>query len=427
MNDIRISNFKYQKHSVLLTLNLMKESPKIYIALPALNELENLPYFIHDLQQQSFKNYILYVCINQPDEWWNIPEKRNICENNQQSIQYLKGLKNINIEIIDFSSKGNAWKGKQFGVGWARKIVMDAINKVANTNDIVVSIDADTHFNANYLKSIVHSLQFHQEAMAISLPYYHPLTDNEAANRAILRYEIYMRYYAINLWRIASPFSFTALGSAIAFPVWAYRKIGGISPMKSGEDFYFLQKFCKTAKILNWNPEKVYPAARFSDRVFFGTGPAMIKGNNGDWSSYPIYHYSLFDKIKKTYKLFPDLYYIDINLPIADFLNEQFRNDKWWLLLRKNFRTQAHFVNACYEKLDGLRTLQYLKASQAFIQKRDEICLFEFFEEFYPNAIIQLQLNKAFEFNKLSADQLNNIRNYLMEIEENYQKPTRHE
>ncbi len=92
--------------------------------------------------------------------------------------------------------------------------------------------------------------------------------------------------------------SFTAIGSAMALPVKSYRAIGGMTPHKSGEDFYFLQKLRKFGKVLTWNKEKVYPEARYSDRVFFGTGPAMIKGRDGDWSSYPIYPFELFDEIK---------------------------------------------------------------------------------------------------------------------------------
>ncbi|MFZ4401569.1 MAG: glycosyltransferase family 2 protein [Bacteroidales bacterium] len=400
----------------------MKETPKIYIALPVLNELETLPYFINDLLKQTFQNYNLYICVNQPEEYSELTNKKYIYENNQRTIEYLRRIKDIKIEIIDCSSIGKGWKGKKSGVGWARKILMDAINSVANEKDILLSIDSDTHFNPNYLDSIFYSLQSNKEAIAISVPYYHELTKDEAANRAILRYEIYMRYYAINLWRIKSPFNFTALGSAIAFPIWAYRKIGGISPMKSGEDFYFLQKFCKTGKILNWNSEKVYPAARFSDRVFFGTGPAMIKGNNGDWNSYPIYHYSLFDQIEKTYLLLPQLYTKDIELPISDFLNNQFNDDKWWLLIRKNYKTQTHFVKACYEKLDGLRILQFLKFSQANIGMNDEACLYDFFTKFYPKASFELKLDKNFIFDKLSIIELDSIRNYLVKIEENYQK-----
>jgi hypothetical protein len=392
----------------------------IYVALPVLDELDTIRYFIEDIQSQTFKNYKLFVCINQPDNWWDLPEKIQICKNNQLTIAYLKSIKDI--EIIDRSSKDSGWKGKQLGVGWARKILMDRINEVASENDIVISLDADTRFTAIYFESIIRNFQKHEKAMAISVPYYHKLTGNHEIDASILRYEIYMRYFAINLWRIGSPFSFTALGSAIAFPLWAYRKIGGISPMKSGEDFYLLQKFCKVGSIINWNSEMVYPEARFSNRVFFGTGPAMIKGNNGDWESYPIYHFTLFDNVMKTYQQFAGLYKSDVDFPLNKFLADQFKDSNWWLSLRKNFKTEKNFINACYEKVDGLRVLQYLKAFQPEINKSDEQCLHEFLQVFYPEFIPQLCIPIDFEFNKLSIHQLNDIRNKLMLIEEEYQR-----
>ena len=146
------------------------------------------------------------------------------------------------------------------------------------------------------------------DAVALSNPYYHKLTGAEAEDRAILRYEIYMRNYAINMLLINSPYAFTAMGSAIALPVSSYKAIGGLTPKLSGEDFYFLQKLRKYGNINIHNKEKVYPAARFSDRVFFGTGPAMIKGNDGDWESYPIYHIQLFKNIERTYESFEILF-----------------------------------------------------------------------------------------------------------------------
>lgn len=392
----------------------------IYVALPVLDELDTIRYFIEDIQSQTFKNYKLFVCINQPDNWWDLPEKVEICKRNQLTIAYLKSIKDI--EIIDRSSKDSGWKGKQHGVGWARKILMDRINEVASENDIVISLDADTRFTEIYFESIIRNFQKHQKAMAISVPYYHKLTGNHKIDASILRYEIYMRYFAINLWRIGSPFSFTALGSAIAFPLWAYRKIGGISPMKSGEDFYLLQKFCKVGSIINWNSEMVYPEARFSNRVFFGTGPAMIKGNNGDWESYPIYHFTLFDNVMKTYQQFAGLYKSDVDFPLNKFLADQFKDSNWWLSLRKNFKTEKNFIKACYEKVDGLRVLQYLKAYQSEINKSDEQCLHEFLQVFYPEFIPLLCIPIDFEFNKLSIHQLNDIRNKLMLIEEEYQK-----
>lgn len=394
----------------------------IYVALPVLDELDTIRYFIEDIQSQTFKNYKLFVCINQPDNWWDLPEKVEICKRNQLTLVYLKSIKDIEIEIIDRSSKDSGWKGKQLGVGWARKILMDRINEVASENDIILSLDADTRFTAIYFESIIRNFQKHEKAMAISVPYYHKLTGNHEIDASILRYEIYMRYFAINLWRIGSPFSFTALGSAIAFPLWAYRKIGGISPMKSGEDFYLLQKFCKVGSIINWNSEMVYPEARFSNRVFFGTGPAMIKGNNGDWESYPIYHFTLFDNVMKTYQQLAGLYKSDVDFPLNKFLAVQFKDSNWWLSLRKNFKTEKNFINACYEKVDGLRVLQYLKAYQSEINKSDEQCLHEFLQLFYPEFIPQLCIPIDFEFNKLSIHQLNDIRNKLMLIEEEYQR-----
>ncbi len=394
---------------------------KIYIALPVLNELENIDIFIKDIKAQTLKNYYLYICVNQPDEWWNLNEKAEICRNNEKTIYYLKSLNDKRIVVIDKSSKTHGWKGKHSGVGWARKILMDTINEIAHENDIIVSLDADTRFNPEYFESIILNFNNSPSAMAVSIPYYHKLTENEDLNRAILRYEIYMRYYAINLWRINSPFKFTALGSAIACPLWAYRKIGGISPMKSGEDFYFLQKFCKVGKILNWNPEKVYPAARYSDRVFFGTGPALIKGNKGDWQTYPIFHYTFFDEILQSYVKFPELYYNDINYPMSDFLNAHFKDNKWWYLLRKNYKTEENFVKACYEKVDGLRTLQFLKNRQSSISLSDEECILDFLNKFYPKVISELEINKKFKFNELTIEKLDKLRNILMEIEEKYQ------
>jgi hypothetical protein len=166
----------------------------------------------------------------------------------------------------------------------------------------------------------------------------------------------------------------------------------------------------------------VYPEARFSNRVFFGTGPAMIKGNNGDWESYPIYHFTLFDNVMKTYQQFAGLYKSDVDFPLNKFLADQFKDSNWWLSLRKNFKTEKNFIKACYEKVDGLRVLQYLKAYQSEINKSDEQCLHEFLQVFYPEFIPLLCIPIDFEFNKLSIHQLNDIRNKLMLIEEEYQK-----
>jgi hypothetical protein len=286
----------------------------------------------------------------------------------------------------------------------------------------MVSPDADTLAEDGYLRSIEQNFYSHPEALALSVPYYHRLTGDDETDRAILRYEIYMRNYAINLLRIRSPYSFTALGSAMAFPVRAYRKIGGMTPMMSGEDFYFLQKMAKAGQVLFWNREKVFPAARFSDRVYFGTGPAMEKGRRGDWESYPVYRHSLFVKIAETYQLFHDLYLKDVPTPVDHFLEDTFGHRDIWDTLRKNCKSQERFVRACHTKVDGLRILQYLKLEQKFISQTDEDCLVEFFRNFDPD-FLNIESNEWGKLNFATSPVgfLDSIRDRLVEIEERMQ------
>lgn len=378
----------------------------LYIAIPAINELDNLPQIEEDLQKQSYKNFKTFFCINQNDE--ESEEESEIYLNNQKSIHFIKeNFKDLNIELIDKSSKGKGWTGKKSGVGIARKTLMDSINSEAEDEDIIISLDADTRFGSNYFQSIVDNFKQNPDIPAISVPYYHKLGNDEAANKAILRYEIYMRYYELNLKRIGSPYAFTALGSAIAVKIKTYRKIGGITPKKSGEDFYFLQKIVKYKAISTYNSEKVYPAARFSSRVFFGTGPAMIKGNSGDWSSYPVYSFKLFDKVKSLYSLFPMLYK---NRQRTEFDKYISNNDiDPWEKLRQNSSSEEAFIKACHNKFDGLRTLQFLKDNQQTSDEIDARNLYEFLDRFYPNH----NLPRAENLLELSVDDLDLVREFL--------------
>ncbi len=398
-------------------------SIKVYVALPSLNEIDYLPAFIDCLKNQSFKNFKLFACVNQPDDWWGKVDKLEICLSNQKSIEYLNSIENLEIEIIDRSSKGNGWKGKNYGVGWARKTIMDQITRSAHNSDIIISLDADTTFGPAYFKSVVEKFKKHPKAVAISVPYYHSLTGEQEKDRAILRYEIYMRYFAINLWRIGSPYSFTAIGSAVALPVKSYKTIGGITPHKSGEDFYFLQKLRKYGKVITWNSEKVYPAARYSDRVGFGTGPAMLKGKEGDWSGYPVYPFEYFDEVKSTYDLFPELFLKDVVTPMDEFIQQKFGNQNIWQPLRENVKTKDKFAQACHHKLDGFRIFQYLKWRNSENDFSDEDNLIRFFEKFYVEKISFLNFNlKKLDFAQTSVEELDDLRNLLVGIEDKYQK-----
>lgn len=372
--------------------------------------------------RQTTHDFRVFICVNQPDEWWKVPGKRHICEANRETLRFLEEYSAFPVSVIDHCTPGNGWNGKKHGVGWARKTLMDAIDKVAGPKDIIISLDADTTFGENYFSSVAGTFAAHPDAVALAVPYYHKLVEDERANRAMLRYEIYMRYYSLNLWRTGSPYTFTALGSAMAVPVWAYRAVRGMTPKMSGEDFYFLQKLRKFGKMIFHNPEKVYPAARFSDRVYFGTGPAMIRGDQGDWESYPFYSLHYFDEIRNTADLFPAFFHQTKDTVVVDFLRRILNEQDPFSQLRENFKDQATFIRACHEKFDGLRVLQFLKDRQKSDPAKDEENLLEYLGRIYPDeykAIIHDPEN--FSFGKSSITELDLLRNFLVKKEEEYQ------
>jgi len=405
-------------------MNYPRTLPGIFIALPVLNELALLPRLLSDISNQTLQPEEVVICVNQPESWWTDAKKKQVCLANAEIIKLLENETRIKLTLIDRSSPGLGWHGKQSGVGWARKTAMDFIADKADETDIIVSLDADTSFDPDYLLSIAGNLANHVRATGLSVPYYHRLTGkDESLDRAMLRYEIYMRCYAVNLWRIGCPYSFSALGSAIAIPVRAYKAIGGMTPRVSGEDFYILQKLSKYGPLLFWNEEKVYPETRLSDRVFFGTGPALIKGINGDWNSYPIYSVSHFDEVRTTYNFFSHLYNKDLQTPMTPFLETAF-GQGFWQPLRKNARSAENFVKACHQKVDALRILQYLKWRN---QQEPGIA-----EEQLSDIIASLSSGiippestpgmEDFSFEFSSLERINNIRDFLVKREESFQR-----
>ena len=383
--------------------------PHISVAIPLMDELENLSRLVECLNKQTYRNFSVYVCVNQPESWWEDEAERQICTNNAATIAFLQTLENLPITIIDRSSRGHGWPAKRHGVGYARKELFDTILQTVPDDEIIVSLDGDTAFGKDYLASIAGQFANNPELSAIAVPYYHPLSGNETTDRSLLRYEIYMRHYLINMLQIGNPYAFTALGSAMAFTAGAYRRCGGITPLQGGEDFYLLQKLCKTGKVSVYNSERVLPQGRISARVPFGTGPAVMKTVAEQDVSYPFYATASFQKVRQTYEAFPALYEKDFETPMTAFLQNQLKIDDIWGPLRKNFKTVQLFVKACTERVDGLRILQFLKSEHRQGSSNGN------FEEFCSASGIALP--QIFSFEKSTINDLNALRNVLYDKE----------
>ena len=366
------------------------------VAIPLLGELENLDKLLSSLRGQTFTNFTVFFCVNQPESWHDSTDvfHRDVVANNTETLQQLGTVEDLDFMVVDRSSKGLGWSAKKQGVGWARKILFDTILEHCVEREIIVSLDADTQFDNDYFASIVSVFEHDFSISAISIPYYHPLTGDVHLDRPLLRYECYMRHYMVNMLEIGSPYAFTALGSAMAFTVAAYNKAGGITPLQGGEDFYLMQKFVKTGKVMVGDSGLehllVRPQGRISRRVPFGTGPAVAMTIDEQKQKYPFYKKEGFELVKDTYRRFGELYDGDVETPMSAFLKEQLKTDDLWGPLRKNFKSRDLFVRACKEKVDGLRILQFLRTkkglepfdfTQAPLEKmqslRDELFLSE--------------------------------------------------
>ena len=332
-----------------------------------LDEAANVDGLLECLRRQTFRAFTLYVCVNQPESWRGSsdPWQRQAVEHNRQTLEHLAQVCDLHIVALDRCSQGHGWTEKRKGVGWARKELFDTILDRCDADEIVVSLDADTGFDPGYLAAIADAFEHNPTLSAIAVPYYHPLTGDEALDRLLLRYECYMRHYMTSMLEIASPYAFTALGSAMAFTVGAYKKAGGITPLQGGEDFYLMQKFVKTGTVLVGGQDTehlvVRPQGRISQRVPFGTGPAIAMTLDEQQRKYPFYAKEGFLRVKATYDLFQTLFDHDVETPMTPFLKQQLKTGDLWGPLRRNFKSRDLFVRACEEKVDGLRILQFLR------------------------------------------------------------------
>ena len=390
----------------------MKTYNHISVAIPMLAELSEAPRLIDCLRKQTFKDIDIYVCVNQPDDWWENDKMQPLCNENAMLLQWLKEQTDIPIHIIDKSSRGKGWDNKKKGVGWARKVLFDKIIEDKADTELIVSLDADTEFSDNYLQSVLTKMNTNSQAMALAVPYYHKLTSNNRQNQTLLRYETYMRYYMLQMLQIHNPYAFTALGSAMVFPLKAYKKVGGITPMQAGEDFYLMQKFAKTGTIAIHNTECVYPSGRISLRVPFGTGPAVNKDIENQDSSYPFYPSNIFKLIEETFSCFPKLYTQNLPTPMTSFLENQLKTTDLWQPMRKNYKKIELFVKACVERVDGLRILQFLKQEYSkYNQTSSEGNLIEYCTN------NKIDIDPKFSFLTSDIETLDSLRNKLFEKE----------
>jgi len=358
----------------------------VAIVVPAIAEYKNIITLLNSLAENVFnKNYqvlIIFVINN------IISSSDEVKEENHKTLNLLKAILNNNssyhpaihkfnssglsIGLIDASSEGLELPEKTGGVGLARKIGMDISLSIFDYSKagkkILICLDADCTVEKNYIEEIVnHFNAFNINAGVIN--YEHPLPDDEENVKAIISYEIFLRYYELGLKYAGSQYAFQTVGSAMACDYEAYIKIEGMNKRKAAEDFYFLEKLAKHYKIKKINSTKVFPSARQSWRVPFGTGQRMNRFHSKSQNEYLLYDPESFNILKEWLKLFnseKDFTGEDylkevnkINSELCNFLSEQnFKKD--WNNIISNSKNNRQLDIQKQRWFDGFRTLRLI-------------------------------------------------------------------
>ncbi len=262
---------------------------------------------------------------------------------------------------------------KHAGAGLARKILMDEaiqrFNRTDHENGFIVSLDADTTVSKNYLADLEKTIAKNHKLNCIIFGFEHPLNSYTSGNHpsAIVLYELHLRYFKLALKYSGFPYYYSTIGSCFAVNAMAYIKQGGMNRRQAGEDFYFLHKIFPLGNVIDLPHIKVYPSDRLSNRVPFGTGPALRKIiDDGDFLTYSpesfMHLKQLFTTIKNLFNAQEDeinTYYNILHFSIQLFIPCNVFTEKI-TEINKNSISVESFCKRFFAWFDAFRIIKYL-------------------------------------------------------------------
>ncbi len=280
----------------------------LIVIIPVFNE----PDFINSLQsllsaEAPGDSWEIIIVVNEPANC--------TVENHRQNLKtiielrsFKETLKRTDLQIHLITPK--PFSRKKAGPGMARKIGMDEavrrFNYLNRPEGILVSYDADTSCSSNYFKELAGFYRKFPDAGGCTLFFEHNLEGSISQNpdqlNAIIQYELYLRYFKLALEWMTFPYANYALGSAFSVRAQRYVIVGGMGLQQAGEDFYFLQKCLPHGNFWELNTTTVFPSARTSDRVPFGTGPFISKFIEEGRIGLDVYSFDLFRALQPLFK-----------------------------------------------------------------------------------------------------------------------------
>ncbi|HEX9251113.1 MAG TPA: glycosyltransferase family A protein, partial [Ignavibacteriaceae bacterium] len=279
------------------------------IIVPSIAESNNLPELIKSLEQNDeleLLNTLLLIVVNN-----SLSSSDEVKNDNQKTLAYLRKIKSkVNISSIDACTDGKEMDDKNGGVGLARKIGMDlALTKfdyLSLNKKIMICTDADCIVDTNYLSKISQDFNRNNYEAAV-VNFSHDISSNDEETKAIICYEIFLRYYVLGLNFAKSDYAFHTIGSTMLCTPEAYVKVEGMNKRKAAEDFYFLEKLAKIYPIGEIKSTFVHPSKRGSWRVPFGTGRSVDRYLSNERNEYLLYDPNCFVVLKTWLEIFYDM------------------------------------------------------------------------------------------------------------------------
>lgn len=263
---------------------------------------------------------------------------------------------------------------KHAGVGLARRIGMNlAVEYFLSKSKeygIIISLDADCKVSDNFFTSILNAYKSDSSLICTIQNVKHRVEASYTRlYSAVRQYEAYLSYFSSSLKNAGFPYYLPTVGSAFSVTANAYVKVGGMGRQQGGEDFYFLQKIFQLGKAKYLDDTYVYPLARFSDRVPFGTGPALQKIINSTDGVLRVYSPEAFDVVKNFFDKKDSLYksgdseidYIisSLPMPIKDYLTTIDFKDKI-VDCNQNCANIDSFTKRFFHHFNAFQIIKYL-------------------------------------------------------------------
>ncbi|MBK7854131.1 MAG: glycosyltransferase [Bacteroidetes bacterium] len=283
---------------------------------------------------------------------------------------------------------------KHAGVGLARKIGMDCAAmrfcEIQKTDGVIICLDADCTVANNYLCELENHFIKNKNTTGCSIYFEHPLSGDlsEQHYHAITDYELFLRYYRLSLFNTGFPYHFHTIGSSMAVRNNVYQKQGGMNRRKAGEDFYFLHKVFPLGNFTELNTTCVYPSARESMRVPFGTGSAVtkiLKHESNLSEEYKSYNFNIFKDLKKLFDVGHVFYELSAEkilsevdqLPVSvkTFLLQNNISEKI-IELQDNSASSTQFLNRFWRWFDGFMVLKFVHFARDnfYANENIEVC-----------------------------------------------------